>query len=298
MNTSRVAEIFCCIAIFCVAIIACNSRQQQVKAEQQKTADVPYQSPPGYNLLKPVIIKLPIELNEISGIDFYAKDSGIFAINDEIGLLYKIFLRGNEPVIEKWKFSSSGDFEDIVMHEGKFYVLKSNGNIFIYTLNDNEKTNLQQVDFPVKKNEFESLYYDSVINKLVLICKDCDSDKKKFLTTYSFNMQTNQFAENNFRINVKKIDTLTGMQKIKLKPSAATLNPLTGQLFIISSINKLLVLADKNGNPESSYFLNPVIFKQPEGITFTPWGTMIISNEAADIGVAELLVYKYNPKTN
>jgi hypothetical protein len=36
------------------------------------------------------------------------------------------------------------------------------------------------------------------------------------------------------------------------------------------------------------------LFKQPEGITFTPKGDMIISNEAADRGVAEILLFKYN----
>ena len=38
------------------------------------------------------------------------------------------------------------------------------------------------------------------------------------------------------------------------------------------------------------------IFKQPEGITFTPSGGMIVSNEAADTGVADILYFAYNKK--
>ena len=46
-------------------------------------------------------------------------------------------------------------------------------------------------------------------------------------------------------------------KKVKFKPSAAAIHPVTGQLFIISSINKVLVMADKNGVPEKVYKINP-----------------------------------------
>jgi hypothetical protein len=55
-----------------------------------------------------------------------------------------------------------------------------------------------------------------------------------------------------------------------------------------------LVVADRNGNPEKVYKINPKLYKQPEGLTFTPEGDLLISNESADIGAANILIFKYN----
>ena len=42
-----------------------------------------------YNLLSPVIIKLPAELAEIPGVVYYPKDTAVFAIEDEDGFSIK-----------------------------------------------------------------------------------------------------------------------------------------------------------------------------------------------------------------
>lgn len=250
-----------------------------------------YTSPPGYDLNAPVRIVLPLELDEISGISFYEKDTSVFAITDETGILYKI-----KPNISitRWKFSNGGDYEDVVQTDTTFFVLKSNGDIYKvnYVMN---AANTQVYDFPLKKNEFESLFYDSASKKLVMICKDCEADKKKSLTTYSFDPVTGQFSDSSFSIHVKEIAAAVEEDKIKFKPSAATINPITGELYIISSVNKLLVITDKEGQPRGAYPLNPAFFKQPEGMTFTKKGDLIISNEYAGRGTADLLIFKYKP---
>ncbi len=94
-------------------------------------------------------------------------------------------------------------------------------------------------------------------------------------------------------MDVRKIEALMP-EKIEFKPSAAAIHPLTGQLFIISSVNKILVVADKNGVPENVYKISSGVYKQPEGLTFTPEGHMIISNESGGIGAANILVFKNN----
>ena len=45
-----------------------------------------------------------------------------------------------------------------------------------------------------------------------------------------------------------KLLTMMHEDKMKFKPSAAAINPLTHELFILSSVNKVIVIADKNGN--------------------------------------------------
>ena len=87
-----------------------------------------------------------------------------------------------------------------------------------------------------------------------------------------------------------------GIEKFKFKPSAAAVNPITHDIFIISSVNKLLLVLDSVKNIKASYKLNPGLFKQPEGLTFSETGKLIISNESAKIGTANLLIYDYANK--
>jgi uncharacterized protein YjiK len=253
-----------------------------------------YKSPDGYNLNKPFLLKLPVELDEISGVAFYPRDSSVFAIGDEFGWLYKIPLTAGKP-IRKWKFSNQGDYEDLVMVDKVFYVLQSNGNITAFTFDDHNQILTQQQQFPAAGNEFEILYYDPHLFKLILLCKDCETDKKKALTAFYFNLLYKRFDDSS-SINVTSIANMIGETKIKFKPSAAAINPVTDELYIVSSVNKLLVITDRKGNPKATYRIDAGLFKQPEGITFTPEGDMIISNESADRGVANLLFFKYNKK--
>ena len=253
-------------------------------------------SPPGYNMKTAIQVKLPLELDEISGVAYYPVDRSIFAINDEKGWLYKI-KKGRE--IQRWKFSAGADFEDVVLLDSIFYVLQSNGNIMRLTFSEQNTVNVQQFYFDKtgqSKSEFEILYYDSVKQKMILICKDCESDKKKSLTTFSFDPPSGQYSDQSFQIDVTKIAAAIGEEKIRFKPSAASINPKTGELFIISAINKLLVITDADGHFKQAYKIDPGIFKQPEGLSFTPAGDLIISNEAGDAGLADILFFTYQNK--
>jgi uncharacterized protein YjiK len=278
---------FACL--LCLFIVFINSH-----CTPSANGDHAYKSPDGYDLNKPFLIKLPVELDEISGLAFYAKDTSVFAVGDEFGWLYKIPLTAGKP-IRKWKFSTEGDYEDLVMVDKVFYVLQSKGNIIAFTFDGHNQILKQEEDFPSSGNEFEILYYDPHLFKLTMICKDCESDKKKALTAFYFNLLNKRF-DDSASINVTAIANMIGEKKIKFKPSAAAINPVTDELYILSSINKLLVIADRKGNPKQAYPIDEGLFKQPEGITFTPEGDMIISNESAKSGVANLLFFKYNKK--
>src|SRR5690349_23484690 len=65
-----------------------------------------------YDFANPKVIKLPEELDEISGIAYYPKDTSVFAIVDEAGILYKIPLKQPEH-FKQWQFDKKRDFEDV-----------------------------------------------------------------------------------------------------------------------------------------------------------------------------------------
>jgi hypothetical protein len=81
--------------------------------------------------------------------------------------------------------------------------------------------------------------------------------------------------------------------KAEFKPSAAGINPVNGKLYIIASVGKLLAVYDKDMKLESVFHLDPVLYNQPEGLTFAPNGDLYISNEGGE-GIAR--IYKFNYK--
>ena len=266
-----------------IGLNSCNG----ITKDLSKYPDTPY-----YNLSSPKIINLSPTLDEISGIAYYAKDTSVFAIIDEAGILFKISLN-NPKNIKSWEFSKKRDYEDLFLIDSVFYALVSNGDVvrIIFKNNSLETYKINFPDASKKKNEFESLIKinDST---LALICKDCENDKKSNVSSYLLNLNdTAEPFKTYIDFSMKELIAKTGM-KGKFKPSAAAIHPLTGEIYLISSIQKLLLITDSEGNFKEVYKLDPGIYKQPEGIAFTPQGDMIISNEFAEIGAATLLLFR------
>ena len=249
-----------------------------------------------YDLKKPLKLILGDALVEISGISFYPKDSSVFAISDETGLLYKIRLN-KKFLTEEWKFDKKRDYEDVLQHDSSFFVLESNGNIETLNFSPRGDTifNHRSI-FPgdnKKKNEFESLYYDETYKGFVMICKDCEDDTYDFTTAWLYDPVKDDFTPSIFKIDLNAIAKKLGLANIKFRPSGAAINPTTKDVWVISSTNQVIVVMDSKGTMKDVYTLDPIIFNQPEGITFTPWGDLLIANEAGDkYASATLLIFK------
>ena len=259
---------------------------------QSKRVVVP--SPPGYDLQRPNVINLPTDLDAISGISYYNKDQSVFAISDESGYLFKITATADGAAIRKWQFARKADFEDLVLLDSTFYVLRSNGNIDIVHFEKKDSVVTSEVHFPLNgKYEFETLFYDKDKNKLFLLCKDCEGDSKQTVTSFSFDPLLKSFADSSVRIDISRLTKKGPGGGLPFKASAAAFNPVTGDLFVLSAVKKLLLVLDKNSSVKAAYPLDEGLFKQAEGITFSGSGNMIISNEATHVGAANLLVFNY-----
>ncbi|RZM12326.1 MAG: hypothetical protein EOO88_45780, partial [Pedobacter sp.] len=248
-----------------------------------------------YNLSQPYVINLPPTLDEISGIAYYAKDTSVFAIIDEEALLYKIRL--NQPKnIQQWAFGKANDYEDILLKDSIFFVLTSDGSVLSLQFNgDDIVTNKYEfvTGEKKKKNEFESMYVDS--GRVIILCKDCDADKKVKTSRFALDSVNGQFQEVE-PVHNASVAKMVEENKIQLKASAAAINPVTGELYVISAVNKSLYIFDAMLNPTEVYELNPKIYKQPEGLAFTPSGDLIISNEVYLEGNPTILVLKNKKK--
>ncbi|MEO8111234.1 MAG: hypothetical protein ABI594_14420 [Ginsengibacter sp.] len=277
--------------IFLYTFNGCNSERTHISLPSKD-----------YDLNNPSKLILGSELAEISGINFYPRDSSVFAISDETGYLYKIHLN-KKFLIEKWMFNEKHDFEDVIQLDNSFYVLESNGNIekldFAPKIEQDKGRDTvfnRRTIFPasnVSKNEFESLYYDDEYKGIVMICKDCEEDGFHVTTAWLYDPVADTYTKSIYKIQLDIIAKQIGRDSIKFRPSAAAVNPITKDVWVISSTDELIVVLDRKGNMKDVYTLNPIIFSKPEGITFTPSGVLMVSNEAVDkYGSASLLIFK------
>ncbi|MBD0375319.1 MAG: SdiA-regulated domain-containing protein [Flavisolibacter sp.] len=255
-------------------------------------------SPEGYVMPRAKRVILDKKLNEISGIFYLNKDSGLIAITDDKQKIYHLTLNGKERnFLEEDIGEGAADYEDIVMVDSTIYVLVSNGTIK-EVRKENGNLQVKKYSLPLEgKNDFETLYYDPDAQGLIMLCKKCAiDDGKKARTAFRFDLAAKQFDQKPFyaisTIDVKRI--LPDDGRIDFAPSGASIHPIEKRLYILSSAGNLLVITDLKGEIQESYRLKPTLYPQAEGIAFAPNGDMYISNEAK-LGKPTLLTIIYNP---
>lgn len=258
--------------------------------------DGKYGSPKGFDLTNPEKFSMPDALTEISGITFYKGNNDIlYAEQDEEGKLFWLHLGDNKA--DHVKFEKKGDYEDIAILNEQVILLRSDGVLFSFPLSEihqEEIANTKKWEGLLPEGEFEGLYADD--NQLYVLCKHCkDDETTKAINAYMLLMQPDgSFKQNgNGTIDVKTIEKLAGENKFKFHPSAFAKSPKTNQWFILSAVNKMLVLADKDWNVKEVYHLDPAKFRQPEGIAFDKDNNLYISNEGDDLSAGNVLKFAY-----
>jgi uncharacterized protein YjiK len=76
------------------------------------------------------------------------------------------------------------------------------------------------------------------------------------------------------------LDTYKG--DVTFQPSGVAIHPISGNIYVLGSVGKMLIVYSKVGELLAMAELNPKIYAQPEGICFDPSGTLYISNEGKE----------------
>jgi len=254
--------------------------------------------PAGYSLETYEKINLQDDMEEVSGIFWFGNDQ-LWAIEDESSIIYQLDPQTGE-ILKKKKFAKNKDIEDLTAIDSVAWVLQSNGTLYevVSPLKKGKKS--IEHHFPIKeKRDFEAIIASRSEQSLYVFCKVCKWDKgPEQASIFRFDLITKEYDSIPFktlkRADIQPLLTSKKSDSLDIQPSAAAIHPIENQLYIISSSGKWLLIADLDFNPKEIYRLSPRIFKQPEGITFDPDGTMYISNEAQD-GRPNILKFVYTP---
>lgn len=258
-----------------------------------------YTSPPGYQLNQPVKYYMPESLGEISGIAFHnGKSDSLYAEEDEDGKVYYLHL-GNKQVAHT-RFGKAGDYEDMAILGNQVIMLRSDGVLFTFPFKELRKpdvTAVQKWNNILPSGEYEGLCADERTNQLYVLCKHCNDDNPaKSSSGYIFSLNTDGSVKQSgqFSVNVKDITALAGKKKMEFHPSALAKNQRTNEWYILSSVNKILVVAGADWKIKAVYPLNPSLFIQPEGIAFDSQNNLYISNEGDKITPGTVYKFVYS----
>ncbi len=274
------------------SMAGCAGKHDRLEVKKEKAAAA-VNSPPGYDLGAPVKYVLGETLRKISGITFLrGNPDTVYAIEDETGRLHYFRLGGGPHT---WHFGGRGDYKDVtVLADREFAVLRSDGSLFVFPVGAASRKSVRVYQHLLPAGEYEGLFGDKD-GRLIAMCKNCGiDDQSKEVSAYvlGYDASHSLGVREHIKIMVPG-EKLTGIhQQMKFHPSCLARHPLTGEWYVVSSVNKVLIVFDEHWKVREMYALDATLFKQPEGLAFDRDGNMYISNEGGE-GRANVLLFRY-----
>ena len=235
-------------------------------------------------------LKLSNKLAEISGLSLSADEKYLLAVNDEQGKVFFLDKTTGE-ILEDEKFAKSGDYEGIEQVNDIIYVVNSSGSIFKVQHLGKDNEAVDKFNTPLNSdNDVEGLGYWPAQNALLLACKNKPGKKSEYAgkrAIYTFDLAQEELSDQPiFLIDLEAIKAGTKKQNWLLEelqstfaPSAIAVHPKSGDLYVLSSVGKLLIVLNDKGKIKHIEQLKKSEYKQPEGLCFAQDGTMFMSSE-------------------
>jgi uncharacterized protein YjiK len=227
--------------------------------------------------------ELPDVLEEISGIAWIGNNK-MATVQDEDGTIFIYDLKARK-ITEEIDFADGGDYEAIALNGNVAYVMRSDGKLYEITDYRSNERDVKSYDLDfLKKSNVEAMCVDAANNRLLIVPKDRDPNDDNYKGVYSFSLETKK-AE---KIPMLKIDMSLKVFKDfeqkkeykTIRPSAIAIHPKSKELYVLEGANPKLLIFDSTGKLKQIHLFDKRKFLQPEGITFSPDGTLYISNEA------------------
>ncbi len=254
-----------------------------------------------YDLQRPdAVFTLPAELTEISALTD-VDDRTVACLHDEASTLYLVSLTDG-TVRGRYPFAGPADMEGLTQVRGDYYALRSDGLVHHLRWRLQEASLLAVVDtfrLAVPERNIEGLGYDPVSGRVLVSPKDFAKGSKELRderVLYAFDpndpLHTVQVA---LRLSVSTVvaqaraagiavpqrttDNGRVVPAVKLRLSSVAVHPATGHYYLLSAVDRLLLVVDRTGALVALEQLDSALLPKPEGITFLPNGDLVLSSE-------------------
>jgi uncharacterized protein YjiK len=236
---------------------------------------------------------MPGDLKEISGIAMTA-DGRLLAHDDELSRIFEIDPRRG-VIVKSFLFGNGlrGDFEGITIAGQTIWVIKSNGKLYSFREGENG-TRVPYTSFDTKLGkecEFEAVAYQADSSLLVLPCKNARG--KGFddeLVIYRWRIGSDA-SSGITKLEIPLSEAVGNNKWKRFRASDMTIDPLTGDYVLISSLEHGLIVMRPDGEVIDSRSL-PGKHHQAEGVAITKDSILIISDEASSKPAA-LTLYRW-----
>ena len=265
-----------------------------------------------YDLTEPdKELKLPKKLLEISGLSTFNQDPNyLLGVQDENGVIFFVN-RESGRVDREVRFWKDGDYEGIEMVNTDIFVVKSTGTIYQVSNYDEEVPVVTKFNFFLNsENDIEGLGYDPVNHRLLLACKAkaAEGDEYRFKKgIYAFDLASKTMPEKPVILitqdeihdylgtapQIRKLDKVVEFfnSNFAFSPSGLAIHPFTGNIYISSSVGKLLLVVSPEGQVLHIEKLSKKVHPQPEGICFDNNGNLYMANEGKS---GDGMIYRFD----
>lgn len=250
-------------------------------------------------------------LKNVSGLSPSNDPNTVASMQSDEGKLYMIDKKSGK-ITSSVFFMTEGEFQAIEFVNDTAFALKSNGQLYkIWNFRSAQRSvKMIKTNLPRTAN-LSGLSYDIASNRLLITAKG-QKEGEFSRQIYAYDVKTGQTnPEPVFEITLASFKEFLGDKKdkqyLKLRedfvdkpstksfefaPSSLAVHPLTGNIYVVSSLSNVLMVMNQQGEIIEMTKLKREMHAQPEGICFDQEGTMYITDQAKDAKPAKMYEYK------
>lgn len=253
-----------------------------------------------YDLANPshVINLVSEDLREISGLSPTDVDEQYLAIADEKGEIFFVDGAAGGAITRRVLFKNKGDFEGVEMVGPCLFAVKSNGDVYEIGRWKRRTPSVRTYETGLTKDDdVEGLGFDARRNALLIACKG-NTDSSYARKVYAFDLSTKRLSEQPvYTVDPLEVNRLVPHHPEEkhnfFSPSGIAVHPLTGDVYVLSSAQKRLVVLDhETGAIKMAVRLDKKMLPQPEGISFDSNGDLVLSSEGKQ-GEGLIMRFRY-----
>jgi uncharacterized protein YjiK len=242
-------------------------------------------------------LRLPKVLREVSGVT-WVDERTIACVQDEVGSLFFVDLRGERPVREV-PFGPPGDYEGLARVGEAYWVLRSDGVLLQLEARGPQLVIAATHRLLLPHQEYEGLCFDPVRRALLVLPKDLvgdGPDGKAQVGVHAFDLATGAFQPEPVLVLQRRVvqeqlerlgvalpvrTTSKGKERpvLKLHCSEIAVLPGSDDLLVLSAVDHLLLRIAPDGSVRGARSLDAAQLPQPEGMTVLADGRLLVASE-------------------